>query len=94
MTTDNSLPDVWVTFPIAWRLGHGLSVTLKQHDDQVRYTPASSAEATIKSLRDALREIHDAYTARFEQRTGTGRLFGPIDEEIKRARRLLAKDAP
>ena len=53
MTTDNSLPDVLIDWSekgaIAYEVGDYTGAPM------IRYTPAASAEATIKSLRDALR---------------------------------------
>ena len=86
MTTDNSLPDVWVL----WESGALVDVFYidggrpeKLRDDEAidRYTPAAPAEATINSLRDALREFLD----------GEGDW---THERVAAARALLAKDAP
>ena len=61
MTTDNSLPDVlWV----AREYSNGqpsrpyfYTTAAEPPYRAVRYTPAAPAEATIKSLRDALRRV-------------------------------------
>ena len=69
MTTDNSLPDVWAVvrngddfvervFPVERVARKWVErLTNTGHGDTyhaARYTPAEAAEATIKSLRDAL----------------------------------------
>ena len=81
MTTDNSLPDVLIDWTekgaIAYEVGDYTGTPM------VRYTPAEAAEATIKSLRDALAANLEAMEA-----------FGITGGAIPEARALLAKDAP
>jgi hypothetical protein len=45
----------------------------------------------VEKLEAVLLELVDAYTARFG--TGGDRLFGPIDEQIIAARKLLKKSS-